>query len=173
MKTGMAVVLCGVAVMAVLWAAAAPRAPYRVPAVVHPTPKTEAERMADEVGAQAERLRAYLRTAPGPRATTRNPFRFADPPRPRAPQGEITAAPPRAVRETAQPAVAPLRLIGVAERVTTDGVERTAIISGEGQLFMVTAGDRVAAHYVVTAVGADAVELRDTETAAVRRLGLP
>ncbi len=59
---------------------------------------------------------------------------------------------------TPEPAFA---LIGVAE----DGGVRTAIISGQGQLFMVKDGELVAERYRVTHVGADAVDLEPTTAA--------
>lgn len=174
MKTAMAVVLCGVAVMAVLWATAAPRAPHRRPISAPPTPRSAVERMADEVHDHIERLAAHARTAPAPAASHRNPFDFAPRARPHAARPEPAPAPVQRALEIAPAAQTPqLQLIGVAENVTDEGVERTAIISGAGQMFMVTAGDSVTARYVVTTVGADAVELRDTVTDAVRRLGLP
>ncbi|MPZ19230.1 MAG: hypothetical protein GEV06_15150 [Luteitalea sp.] len=174
MKTAVAVVLCSVAVVAVLWATAAPRAPYPRPIATQPTPRTEVERMADEVSGQVERLSAHSRTAPAPHASQRNPFHFAqrEPPPAARPEPGPAALPP-APKATPAAKTLQLRLIGVAEKVTSEGVERTAIISGVGQLFMVKAGDSVTARYVVTTVGADAVELRDTVTDAVRQLGLP
>jgi hypothetical protein len=174
MKTAMAVVLCGVAVIAVLWATAAPRPPYQPPRPAQPTLRTEVERMADEVSDHIERLGAHSRTAPAPRASDRNPFGFAPREQPRAAQSKPAPAPSQGALEITPVARTPeLHLIGVAEQVTTEGVERTAIISGAGQMFMVKAGDSVTDRYVVTIVGADAVELRDTVTDAVRRLGLP
>ncbi|MGH9161924.1 MAG: hypothetical protein ACRD2X_18310 [Vicinamibacteraceae bacterium] len=174
MKTAMAVVLCGVAVIAVLWATAAPRVPHQPPALATPPPRTEIERMTDAVGDQIERLGAHSRTTPAPRISHRNPFRLAQRERPRAGRPEPVPAPAqRAPEVTPAARTSQLHLIGVAENVTGAGVERTAIISGAGQLFMVKVGDRVTARYVVTAVSSDVVELRDTVTGGVRRLGLP
>jgi hypothetical protein len=51
-------------------------------------------------------------------------------------------------------------------------VVRTAIISGEGELFVVKVGDSVTARYVVTTISADVVELTDTSDQTVRRLPL-
>ena len=48
---------------------------------------------------------------------------------------------------------------------------RTAVIVGPSdELFMVTEGQEVAGRYRVSAIGADAVELKDPATGAVRRL---
>ena len=50
---------------------------------------------------------------------------------------------------------------------------RTAIISAlSGELFLVKEGETIAARYRVGAVAADAVELNDLLTGAVRRLAL-
>ena len=53
------------------------------------------------------------------------------------------------------------------------GPVRTAIISAlSGELFLVKEGETIAARYRVGAVSADAVELNDLLTGAVRRLAL-
>ena len=49
----------------------------------------------------------------------------------------------------------------MAERQTPQGVKRTAIISGDGQLYLVTEGEMVAGRYRVVTVDSDAVTLRD------------
>ncbi len=49
---------------------------------------------------------------------------------------------------------------------------RTAVISGLGQLFFAKVGDTVSTRYTVTAIGADAVELRDVTTGETIRLAL-
>lgn len=81
----------------------------------------------------------------------------------------------------AAPAAAPaieipepvLQLIGVAENTHDGGVVRTAMITGgHDELMMVGRGQRVLGRYEVVAVGVDAVELKDLETGAVRRLAL-
>ncbi len=66
-----------------------------------------------------------------------------------------------------------MELMGVAEQKTEAGLKRTAMIGAPGdQLFMVSEGQEVAGRYRVSAVGADAVELRDLLTGATRRLAL-
>jgi hypothetical protein len=63
--------------------------------------------------------------------------------------------------------------MGIAEDTTPQGVQRTAIISGDGDaLFMVTEGQSVGERYKVTKIGADAVELEDLVTHAYRRIAL-
>jgi len=49
---------------------------------------------------------------------------------------------------------------------------RTAVIAGVGQLFFAKAGDTLGGRYTVTAIGADAVELRDATTGETVRLAL-
>jgi hypothetical protein len=66
-------------------------------------------------------------------------------------------------------------LIGVAEDTTTDGLVRTAIISGPGQLYVVKEGDRVTSRYRVARISPDVVELDDLARigdASVLRLAL-
>jgi hypothetical protein len=65
-----------------------------------------------------------------------------------------------------------LKLDGVAERKTANGTSRTAILSGDGQLYLVGAGESVAGRYVVAVVDPDAVVLRDA-TGLELRLTLP
>jgi hypothetical protein len=64
-----------------------------------------------------------------------------------------------------------LELIGIAETKKENGLVRTAMITGGyGELMMVTAGQRILGRYDIEAVGPDAVELKDVETGARRRL---
>ncbi len=127
--------------------------------------------LAADMQTQAGRLRERLAQAPAPTEAIRNPFRFADrrPPAVRAGRAVLPvaeAAP--ALPEIREPV---LQLIGVAETNTKDGRVRTAMITGgHSELMMVTAGQRILGRYDVVAVGADAVELKDLETKAVRRL---
>jgi hypothetical protein len=66
-----------------------------------------------------------------------------------------------------------LELAGVAEQKTDAGLKRTAMVTAPGdQLFMVTEGQELAGRYRVSAVGADAVELKDLVTGVTRRLAL-
>jgi hypothetical protein len=52
-------------------------------------------------------------------------------------------------------------------------VKRTAVVAAPGdQFYMVTEGQELAGRYRVSAVGADAVELKDLVTGATRRLAL-
>ena len=54
------------------------------------------------------------------------------------------------------------KLIGVAEDQGPDGVTRTAILSAQGQLYMVKEGETLAWIYRVGRVSGDSVELLDT-----------
>lgn len=130
------------------------------------------ETLASEVQAHAAKLRQRLASAPTRPAPQRNPFLF-----------EPRAAPARQLaRQIVEPAVVPeplpppepvLALIGVAEDRGPKGLTRTAIFAdGSDGVLMVTVGEIVLGRYRVEAIGADAVELRDVGTQAVRRLGL-
>jgi hypothetical protein len=125
-----------------------------------------------DVQAQGGRLRERLAQAPAPRELQRNPFRFADrqPPASRraARDAALLSVPAPVVPEIREPA---LQLIGVAENASKDGLVRTAMIAGGySELMMVTAGQQILGRYDVVAVGADAVELKDLQTGAIRRL---
>jgi hypothetical protein len=65
-----------------------------------------------------------------------------------------------------------VKLSGIAEDVTAEGVSRTAIISGFGQLFLVKEGDSVTDRYRVAKISSDVVELSDLTGGAVLRLAL-
>lgn len=138
-----------------------------------PTPvrTTGTETLAEEVQAQAGRLRERLAAAPAPQQPARNPFAFAPKPVLRP------ARTPAALSATPSPPVFPpepaLSLIGLAEDASPKGPIRTAIISaGADELFLVKVGDFIGARYRVDAIGADAVELFDLTTSSVRRLAL-
>lgn len=125
-----------------------------------------------DIQAQAGRLRARLADAPAPREAQRNPFRFAERAAP------VTRRPSPRVAVPFEPAPVPpevrepsLQLIGVAENRTAEGVVRTAMITGgHSELTMARAGQRILGQYEVVAIGADAVELKDVQTGAIRRL---
>ena len=52
------------------------------------------------------------------------------------------------------------------------GKSAWAVISGEGQLFLVKEGESVTSRYVVAKVSEDSVELKDTADGSIRRLSL-
>ena len=136
------------------------------PAVVQTPPvETSGDQLATEVARLHERL--------SPDATPRlgrNLFAFAAPkPRP----APAMAAPALTEAPRAQPiAPPPLKLVGVAEDAGPQGPERTAIISGLGQLFLVKTGERVTSRYQVAKIDADVVELVDADNGTTLRLAL-
>jgi hypothetical protein len=143
----------------------APDVPARPPAAQPQEPVTF------DVHAQAERLRKRLATAPAPRPR-RNPFAFAERrpvplTRPVAP-----AAAPTRVAAASTDEEPPLELIGMAEDGAGGARVRTAMIAADrDELFLVRVGDSVG-RYQVSAISADAVDLKDTATDRVRRLVL-
>jgi hypothetical protein len=129
--------------------------------------------LAAEVQAQTLRLKSRLAAAPAPHEPFRNPFTFAS--RPEAARRDAPAPvgaepPPADIGPPLEPAI---ELMGVAASESAAGVVRTAIISAlDGELFLVKEGETIASRYRVGPVSADAVELNDLLTGAVRRLTL-
>jgi hypothetical protein len=167
----------GVGTLLVAWLASAVGVPRQARHARAPRPAPEDARvmaLASDVQSQATRLRQRLASPTSLQPIARNPFSFAARERLRA---EPAAA---AVRIDEPPSLVEpiatepeLVLIGVAENTTAEGVVRTAMIAGGGdQLFMVIQGESVGGRYEVVAIGADAVELKDTTTGATRRLAL-
>ena len=138
-----------------------------VPIVTHTPIDARGENLSKEIA----RLHERLRPDATPRQPGRNLFTFhsgaraAAPSMPEAPKAALVEAPP--------PMIAPsLKLVGLAEDDGPDGAVRSAIISGDGELFIVKVGDSVTARYVVTTIGADVVELTDVTDHTIRRLPL-
>jgi hypothetical protein len=158
-KTTLKALFAGGGVLAT-WLAVTPNhgAPTSSTAVI----ERPAAPKADDLNAQATRLRDHVNAVPL-RTSTRNPFRFASP-KPAtsadAPRSSAAAGPavPAAPVPPPQPS---LTLSGIAERNTPQGPKRTAVISGDGQLYLVTEGETVAGRYTVVTVDPDAVVLRD------------
>jgi hypothetical protein len=129
------------------------------PVVIH-------ESTADNLVAQVARLRDQAGNVQLA-SSTRNPFRFGSSkpagtmPQPGSAAPVVSAAPPA-------PAQPSLSLSGIAERKTPQGNERTAIISGAGQLYLVKEGEMVAGRYRVVSVDSDAVTLRDDNGTEIR-----
>ena len=127
-----------------------------------------------ELASEITRLHERLRPDAPPADSGRNLFTFraaairrlpAPAPAP-APMPALSEALPQAL---AQPA---LKLAGIAEDAGPNGPVRTAIISGEGQLFMVKEGESVTTRYRVVKISADVVELSDQNDHTTRRLAL-
>jgi hypothetical protein len=154
------------------WLAVSPDqgVPTTSPAAAVRRPASASGPTADELNAQAARLRERTE-AVTLRPSTRNPFRFSSPksaarsstPRERAAQS--------AAIEGAMPAAPPapaLKLSGIARKAGT----RTAILSGDGQVYLVGVGDSVAGRYTVVTIDPEAVLLRDA-AGVEQRLVLP
>jgi hypothetical protein len=125
--------------------------------VVPPAPRTSTvDARGADLAAEIARLHDRLHPTVAPQQPARNLFEFKPGERrPERTQADLVAIAPALAAESAAAPEPAFALIGVAE---DDGV-RTAIISGQGQLFMVKDGDLVAERYRVTHVGADAVDL--------------
>lgn len=159
----------GAALAAWLASAAAPSRAVPPPIVIHPPAiDSRGAELADEIA----RLHERLRPTSTPNQPGRNLFTFrsgrvhAVAPAVPAPAPAIVDAP------VARPALPSLKLAGIAEDAGPNGLERTAIISGDGQLFMVKEGDAVTLRYRVVKISADVVELTDLTDNSVRRLAL-
>lgn len=173
MTPGRAAAYIGGSVLLAAWlssAATSPQDPAPRPEP-QPEPTSGTDSIASDVQAQAARLRSRLATAPVPNSPSRNPFAFAVAEVPRVRQSVRAAVAPEPLAAVPFIPEVALTLVGVAEQQSANGVVRTALIVGAAdELFMVTEGQEVAGQYRVTAIGADAVELKDPSTGAVRRL---
>ena len=159
----------------VAWFAAAGSAPVQEVAPprdpVRTVPTSGSGSLALDVQAQATRLRERLARAPVPDVRMRNPFSFAAarvvrPPAPTVKAAAIDAPPP-------EPVVPTLSLMGIAEETSPEGLHRTAVLGGANDaVYMVMEGQDVAERYRVTAIGKDAIELKDLITGAYRRLAM-
>jgi hypothetical protein len=164
------IVLGGAAIGA--WLAGAATSNHRIPArPIGEPPAIEAR--GAELASEIARLQERLRPTSTPRQPGRNLFSFRAG-APREPQPQPAFAPPRALAEAAPltPALPSLKLAGIAEDTEADAPIRTAIISGEGQLYMVKEGEAVTPRYRVAKISADVVELVDLLDNSVRRLAL-
>src|SRR5262245_8284801 len=157
----------------VAWLASAATSNRPVPRpIIIPAPPIDLRgaELADEIA----RLRERLRPTSTPSQPGRNLFTFRAT-RPRAAAPEIAAAASAAAiteAPVARPALPQLKLAGIAEDPGPDGPIRTAIISGDGQLFMVKEGDPVTLRYRVAKISTEVVELIDLTDDSVRRLAL-
>jgi hypothetical protein len=174
LKRTVTIALVGGALAAWLAGAATSNRDLSAPPTIetHPIEK-RGEALASEIARLHERLRPNV----VPRETPRNLFAFRAP----APRPLPVAAAPKAALSEALPAAIPpqpaLKLVGIAEDAdAADAPEkktvRTAIISGEGQLFLVKEGESVTTRYRVARISADVVELTDLGVGATRRLAL-
>jgi hypothetical protein len=159
------------ALMAWFAAAATSKRDVAPPIVIQP-PRVDLQ--GADLAKEIARLHDRLRPDAVPRQPARNLFSYHEAPR-REPVHVALAGAAPAISETAAASTVPqppLKLDGIAEEDSADGPVRTAIISAEGQLFLVKPGDAVGPRYRVVRVGADAVELTDTIDNSIRRLAL-
>jgi hypothetical protein len=164
----------GVSLVAVAsWFSAASTPDVRPPSVrlTEPDGPSALDRSAAALQSEVTRLHERL----GPTATparSRDLFRFST----RKPVRPVRLDTPAAAVAPVEPApVEPaprLQLIGVAEDPSPDGVVRTAIVSGLGDVFLVKPGETIAGQFRVEQVSADAVQLISTTTAASITLAL-
>jgi hypothetical protein len=175
MSPARAAAYLGGATLLIAWlasAAAVSRVHYTPRVERRPSDLVQLDAVAADVQSQAVRLRAKLAAAPAPDSPRRNPFMFAM----REPAVRAVAAPRIPAVAISAPATEPdlvMELVGIAEQKTDAGLKRTAMIGAPGdQLFMVSEGQELAGRYRVSAVGADAVELKDLLTGSTRRLAL-
>jgi Tfp pilus assembly protein PilP len=152
------------------WLAVSPNrvAPTTQPVAAVRRPASSSEPTAEDLTTQATRLRERS-AAVALRPSTRNPFRYKSPkPAPRSAALERAAQPSPVQSPIPTPPSAVLKLSGVAHKAGT----RTAIIAGEGQIYLVGEGDSVAGRYTVVKIDPEAVLLRDA-SGAEQRLVLP
>ena len=129
--------------------------------------------LAIRVREEGEKLHSRLTNAPAPAVNARNLFSFAPIATPHAPAAHRSSVTPEIDAAPMPPPPLPLTLMGIAENPSPTGPARTAILGGTtDEIYMVTVGQTIAGRYSVTAIGADAIELKDLATGGFRRLAL-
>ncbi|HVC20784.1 MAG TPA: hypothetical protein VNE16_11945 [Vicinamibacterales bacterium] len=152
--------VAGAALLAA-WFAAANSTRTRLPpapaAVMAPDPELQAVR---HLLQQTTRLSGAMQAMAAPRTPARNPFQFGS----AASQDDVPATPPAGPRPAAlAPPPAPsFELEGIATNRQAGRPVLTAIISGDGQLFLVKIGDQVTSRYRVAGLSAGEVVLDDS-----------
>jgi hypothetical protein len=134
------------------------------------TTRPPIERRGAELATEIGRFHDHLPPTAAPRQPGRNLFKFHEAPAAHAPAAAAQPAPLPEI--PAPPPLPPMRLIGISEDPGSNGPERKAIITGDGQLFIAKEGDTVMTRYKVTKISADVVELTDIDDGTVRRLAL-
>lgn len=170
LKRTATIVVGGAAVGAWL-AGAATSNPGRNAVTIAPTPAIDVQ--GEELATEIARLQERLRPTSQPRQPGRNLFAFRA--RAAQPAPVFAAAAPAVMAPAAMPLTPPplpFKLAGIAEDEGPEGPLRTAIISGEGQLYLVKEGDEVTPRYRVGKISADVVELVDVGDNSIRRLAL-
>ena len=166
----------GVALAAWFSAAMTPGRPPAASSILRPAP---IDSKGAVLAAEIARLRERLRPDAAPREATRNPFIFRST-RPASPASRIGAAVENgasAAPTVLEPARPRLTLAGIAEDPAPSGdtIVRTAIISGNGQVFLAKEGDTVTdrnVDYKVGKISADSAELIDLRDNTIHRLAL-
>jgi hypothetical protein len=169
MKRTATIVVVGGALLAWLAGAATSNRAIVPPPIVQRTP---IEMRGEELAREIARLQERLRPTTTPRQPGRNLFSFHAATARAARMAPIVAAPAIVEAPPALPALPALKLAGIAEDEGPEGPMRTAVISGQGQLFLVKEGESVLQRYRVTKISADVVELIDLEDNSIRRLAL-
>jgi Tfp pilus assembly protein PilP len=173
MKRTATIVVVGAALLA--WLAGAATSNHTIPPVIVNQPAPIEARGA-ELATEIARLQERLRPSATPRQPGRNLFAFraiaARRPAPNVPVSAASAMPALSESLPLAPALPALKLAGIAEDAGTDGPVRTAIISGEGQLYMAKEGENVTSRYRVVRISPDVVELLDVIDNSTRRLAL-
>lgn len=159
------------------WLAVTPEQGVPASATKAATPAVARGATASDLNAQADRLRSRTK-AVALRPSTRNPFRFNA-----ARSGALTgnrsssssahaAAAPLMPVMPVGPVPSPLSLVGITEKNTPEGTRRTAVISSDRQLYLVSVGDTVAGRYIVIAIDPEAIVLNDEPMGTEVRLFL-
>src|SRR5688500_8730968 len=152
------------------WLAVSPNhgVPAQAPVASVRRPAIEKEPTAEELTSQALRLRNRTGAA-ALRPSTRNPFKYSSKrsAAPSAPRERSIGAAAIAPAVPAAPVGPVLKLSGIAQKAG----KRTAIISGDGQVYLANEGDSVVGRYTVVTIDPEAVLLRDA-TGAEQRLVL-
>ena len=168
LKRTATIVVVGGALAAWLWAAGTSNVHVSQPPVAR---QTAVEKSGAELANEIARLRERLRPTVMPQPNGRNLFQF------RAPRSNpaLVTRPSDPREFPPAPALPPppaFKLSGIAEDPGPSGPIRTAIISGQGELFLAKEGDYVTPRYRVLRISVDVVELVDVETNATLRLVL-
>ena len=141
------------------WLAAAAAPSFEQVAAVEPGDQrvSEPDRQVIILAAEAERLRQRLNIVAVHRPVKRNLFEFASrtPHAMPVPQEFLVPVP-------AVPIAPPVKLLGVAEHSVGANPRRTAILTVEGDLLLVTEGESFGGRYRLARVGADVAEIEDT-----------
>jgi hypothetical protein len=154
------------------WLAAAATSGVRDAVAPPAAQRTAADTSGAELATEIARLHERLRPTSSPRQPGRDLFRFSAPkPKPSAVIA-THAALTEAITTPAPLPPPPFKLSGIAEDPGRDGPDRTAIVAGSGQLFLVKEGEMVTPRYRVMRISADVVELLDVGTNLPLRLGM-